>query len=315
MYPIPSKVILFLLIILAFVLPACREKRDDNRQLQVRNDMNHEVQPQREIIKFGIISGYNPRVMIEGYQPVMDYLSKKTPYKFELKLGKTYEDAVLDLCSDEAQIAFLSALTYLEAHKQCNAVPILRSLNDEGKPFYRSVIIVRDTSAIKTLQDLRGHSFAFASFHSTSGNLIPRYYLFQAGISLSDFSHYENLWHHDSVARAVLQGKFDAGAVKDAVGYRYQEKGLHILYVSDPIPSMPIVVRPDCDPQLLASLRKVLLEIDPHDLVQQSSEESWNNEFRYGFIETSDADYNDIRILVNDAPKQCGGSCHPDIRL
>ena len=311
MHPIPSKALPFLLMMLGFVLPACGEKDSDNRQLQVSDDMNHQVQLKKQIVKFGIISGYNPRVMIEEYQPVMDYL-RKTPYHFELKLGKTYEDAVLDLCSGEAQIAFLSALTYLEAHKQCSAVPILRSLNEDGEPSYRSVTIVRDTSGIKSLQDLRGRSFAFASFHSTSGNLIPRYYLFQAGISLSDFSDYENLWHHDSVARAVLQGKFDAGAVKDAVGYQYRKKGLHILYVSDPIPSMPIVVRPDCDPQLLASVKAALLNIDSDDL---SSVKGWNNEFRYGFIETSDADYNDIRKLLNDAPKQCGGSCHPDIRL
>lgn len=314
MNPIPSKVVALLLIILGSVLPACSEKDPDN-QPQVGNDTHHKVRLQKEIINFGIISGYNPRVMIEEYQPVMDYLSRNTSYQFELKLGKTYEDAVHDLCSGEAQIAFLSALTYLEAHKQCDAIPMLRSLNEHGEPFYRGVTIVRDDSGIKSLKDLRGHSFAFASFHSTSGNLIPRCYLFQAGISLSDFSYYENLWHHDSVAKAVLQGKYDAGAVKDAVGYQYEKKGLRILFISDPIPAMPVVVRPDCDPQLMASVKAALLKIDPGDSTQQESMKSWKNEFRYGFIETSDADYNDIRRLLNDAPRQCGASCHPDIRL
>tara|TARA_Y100000588_G_scaffold295758_1_gene316091 strand:+ start:720 stop:1061 length:342 start_codon:yes stop_codon:yes gene_type:complete len=46
------------------------------------------------MIHFGIIARYNPVLMYRNYQPMMDYLSNRTPYQFELKLGKTYEDAL-----------------------------------------------------------------------------------------------------------------------------------------------------------------------------------------------------------------------------
>ncbi|MFQ6114221.1 MAG: phosphate/phosphite/phosphonate ABC transporter substrate-binding protein [bacterium] len=273
------------------------------------------VEQNKPIIYFGVISRYNPRIMIEDYQPIMDYLTENTPYHFELKLGKTYEDAVRYLCSGEVQIASLGAVTYLEAHKQCGAVPIVRPLNKEGNPYYRSITVVRNDSPLQSLADLRGRSFAFASLHSTSGNLIPRYYLAKAGIHLQDFSQYHNLRHHDSVAKAVLEGHYEAGALKDIIAYRYLKKGLRILHVSEPIPSVPIVVRPDCDPNLVAAAKKALLKIDAKDPVLQARMANWNEEFRYGFTEARDSDYAGLRQAINEIPRRCGSSCHPSIRF
>lgn len=79
----------------------------------------------------------------------MDYLSRETPYHFELKLGKTYEDAVNFLETGQMQMASLGAVTYLEAHARFNAVPILRSLNEDGQPFYRSLLVMRAESPVQ----------------------------------------------------------------------------------------------------------------------------------------------------------------------
>jgi phosphonate transport system substrate-binding protein len=271
--------------------------------------------PDKPVVRAGFISRYNPRLMFEEYQPIMDYLSRETPYHFELKLGKTYEDAVNFLKTGQVQMASLGAVTYLEARAQFNAVPILRPLNEEGKPFYRSLLVVRAESPVQSLADLKGRTIAFASVHSTSGNLIPRYYLAMAGIHLQDLRAYKNLKHHDSVAKAVLAGEFDAGAVKDIIAYKYLDKGLRILHASDPIPSVPFVVRPDCDPALIAAVKKALLKIDPHDPETQKMLATWNAEFRHGFAEANDAEYAGIRNMLNDIPRRCGNSCHPAIKF
>ena len=267
------------------------------------------------VVRVGFISRYNPRIMFEEYQPIMDYLSGDTPYRFELKLGKTYEDAIHFLETGQVQIASLGAVTYLEAHARFNALPILRPLNEEGRPFYRSLLVVRAESPVHSLADLRGRTIAFASVHSTSGNLIPRYYMAMAGSHLQDLRAYKNLKHHDSVAKAVLAGEFDAGAVKDIIAYKYLDKGLRILHASDPIPSVPFVVRPDCDPAIIAAVKKALLKIDPSDAATQAMLSTWNAEFRHGFAETGDADYAVVRKMLNDIPQRCGNSCHPALRF
>jgi phosphonate transport system substrate-binding protein len=269
----------------------------------------------KPVVHFGFISRYNPRIMFEEYQPIMDYLSRETPYRFELKLGKTYEDAVNFLETGQVQIASLGAVTYLEAHAQFNAVPILRPLNEEGKPFYRSLLVVRAESPVQSLADLKGRAIAFASIHSTSGNLVPRYYLAMLGIHLQNLRTYKNLKHHDSVAKAVLAGEFDAGAVKDIIAYKYLDKGLRILHASDPIPSVPFVVRPDCDPAIIAAVKKALLKIDPNNPETKTMLSTWNAEFRHGFAEAGDNDYAGVRKMLNDIPQRCGNSCHPSLKF
>ena len=284
-------------ICLSIWLTACGNVELDSQTPPAANPPQISADTSKPVIYFGGISRYNPRIMFEEYQPIMDYLSAETDFQFELKLGKSYEDAVQFLCSGEVTIASLGGLTYLQTHDLCNAIPILRPLNKEGKPSYHSVIVVRKDSPIRTLTELRGHSFAFASVHSTSGNLMPRYVLAEAGVSLTELSRYQNLKHHDDVARAVIRGDFEAGALKDIIAYRYLDKGLRIIHISQPIPSVPLVVRPDCDPQLVEAVKQALLKIDPRKPGQSAQLALWNEEFRYGFTEASDSDYDVLRAI------------------
>ena len=293
------------------LLAACGENGGDQTPDAIRPDTSAPSVAAKPAVRFGVISRYNPAVIYEEFQPVMDYLTDRTPYRFELKLGKTYEDAVRFLEQGATQIASLGPVTYLEAHARFGAVPILRSRNANGELFYRSIIVVRQDSDVKALADLRGRSFCFPSPHSTSGNLFGRYALQQAGIPLRDLGEYTNLKHHDQVAKAVLAGKYEAGAVKDIVAYRYESRGLRILHVSDPIPSVPIVVRADVPPAFVEAVKRALLRLDPENPDHRKMMAEWNEEFKYGFVETTDADYDPIRTMLNAIPERCGSSCHP----
>jgi phosphonate transport system substrate-binding protein len=272
-----------------------------------------DAQPRTEekpVIHFGIIPRYNPMIMYYSYQPMMDYLTENTPYRFELKLSRDYTETIEFLQSGETPVTSLGGVTCIEAQEAFGAVPILKPLNEEGNPFYTSIIIVRNDSPIQTVQDLRGKSFAFSSHHSTSGNLIPRYLLFRQGISLFDFSSYVNFDSHDAVAKAVLKGRVDAGAVKDVVAFRHKDLGLRFLAVSEPIPAVPIVVRTDAPPDLIESIKKALLAIDPKLPSHRELMKNWDPEFRYGFVETSEDDYAPIYRMMHAIPEGCGIKCH-----
>lgn len=264
----------------------------------------------KPVIHFGVIPRYNPMVMYRNYQPLMDYLTENTSYSFELTLARDYPQAVEHLRTGVTQLASLGDVTFFEAYRSFGAVPLARPLNSKGEPSYRSVIIVRKGSDITSLQDLKGKSFAFGSSHSTSGNLIPRLYLFDHGITLFDFSDYKNLASHDSVAKAVLKGKVDAGAVKDVVAERYRDYGLEFLAFSEPIPSVPIVIHPKADLQLIKEVRKALFAIDSSDTVMQSRMKGWDPEFRYGFIATSQQTYQPIFNMIDSISEGCGIKCH-----
>jgi phosphonate transport system substrate-binding protein len=261
-------------------------------------------------VRFTVIPRYNPLLMVKSYQPIMDYLSEVTPYRFELKLAKTYEEAVALLRTGEVEFASLGDVTFTEAYLSFQAVPLVRPRNAAGEPWYRSLIVVRRDSDIQALSDLKGRTFAFGNVHSTSGNLTPRLMLFYAGVHLSDLGSYVNLEKHDSVAKAVLKGQVDAGAVKDVIAQRYQEHGLRFLAESDPVPSVPIVCRPETPADLREAVRNALLGIDPSDPGLRGRLAEWDPEFRHGFAEARVEDYGQIFREMESIGQTCGEGCH-----
>ncbi len=254
-----------------------------------------------ETVYFSAITLYHPIVMYQKYQPLMNYLSENTPYRFELKLSQDYSDIVNFLKTNKVQVALLGGVTYLEAKKEFDVIPILMPIGADGKPFYRCVFITRDTNKeIQALTDIKGKSIAFASKLSTSGYLAPLYHLYsRAGVRLEDLSRYKNFRYHDSVAREVLRGNFDAGAVINSVANRFKDRGLKIITVSDPIPGLPIVVRADASPKLVDAVKNALLSLDYNNPEDRKIMEQWDEEFKYGFAEATDSDYNPIRKMIN----------------
>ena len=264
----------------------------------------------KPVIRFGVIPRYNPLVMYKRYQPIMDYLSAETPYRFELKISRDYPEAVRFLQQGVTQVSSLGDVTFAEANIEYKAIPILKPLNKDGKPFYRSAIIVRADSPIKNLSELRGKTVAFGSTHSTSGNLIPRYLLWKNGVGLRDLKSYSNLQHHDAVAKAILKGQYTAGAVKDVVAEKYKPHGLRILAWSDPIPSVPLVVRKDTPPDVVKALTAALLKLDRNNPQHKAIMKTWDDEFCYGFAPAAIGDYRGIFRMMRDIPLGCGIGCH-----
>ncbi|MBF0465104.1 MAG: phosphate/phosphite/phosphonate ABC transporter substrate-binding protein [Nitrospirae bacterium] len=274
-----------------------------------RNDRDNKT------VYFGVIPRDNPRIIYEKYQPLLDYLAEKTPYKYELVLKKNYEETVKALGNGETDVALLGPLTYLEAHSKYGAICILKSKGTDGNAGFKSVIIKRKDSLINNPSELKGKSVAFAASKSTSGNLIPRYMLADAGVHLSGLSGYANFDYHDSVVKAILSGQFTAGAVRESVARKYMKLGIKTIAESGSIPTGPLVVGPGTSVKAIESIKKALLELNPRNSDDRKTLNRLDEDLRNGFIEASDKDYEDIRKKINAVPQTCGMGCHPKIRL
>ena len=256
----------------------------------------------KQLVPFGFCPKYNPRIMYQLYQPFIDYLNENTPYQFELKLSRSYEETIERLGRKEIIIASCGPVPYINARARYPVQPLLRPLSRNGKPYYRGIIVVRHDSLIEKFVDVKGKSFAFGPAWSTAGHLLPEYHLRKAGIRLQDLKDYAFLKHHDSVVNAVLKGKFDAGAVKDVVAYQHQNEGLRFIYITDPIPSVPIIVHKDAPRELIKSVETALLKINPGELFYQQKMAQWDEEFKYGFTKATDSDYDVVRKVLRQIP-------------
>jgi len=279
------------------------------------NSMTTRKDRNKQTVYFGVIPRDNPRIMFEKYQPLLDYLSEKTPYTYELILRKNYEETVDSLGNGKIDVALLGPLTYLEARAKYGAIAVLKPKGIDGSATYKSVIIKRRDLPIRGLSEIKGKSLAFSASKSTSGNLIPRYLLANSGIHLSDLKNYANFDYHDSVVKAVLKGQYDAGAVRDSVAKKYMKLGIEIMAESPAIPTGPLVIGRGTSFSVGENIKKALLELDPSNPRHQNILRRLDDDLKNGFTEASDNDYAEIRAKINAVPQTCGKGCHPKIRL
>lgn len=248
-------------------------------------------------MKLGVVGFYNPRLMYLKYQPLADYLSDATPYRWELAISNTYDKTVRDLCEGRVALAYLGPLTYVLAHHRCDAVPLVR-LNSGNKSIYRSVILVREDSPYRNVNDLRGKRFAFGAFLSTSSHLVPRAMLEDAGSGRAHGTEYTYYRHHERAARAVLLDEADACGIRDIVAEKFVKRGLREIERSAPIANFPLVV-PASTPQELREMIVAALVEDPawdETIAERIS--TWDAELAGGFALTDDGEFDSIRQLA-----------------
>jgi phosphonate transport system substrate-binding protein len=264
----------------------------------------------RPVVHLGFLAPPGSLLAHRSYHTLRDHLTANTPYRFHLVFGKTSEEVIGHLEERISDVAQLGVVSYIEAHKQFGLIPLVKPLNREGEPFSRSIFLTRSDSSFGNLAELEGATLAFGPFHSTLGNLIPRYELTNAGLTVDKLREIQNLDYDEEVARLVSSGRFDAGAVKDVVAYQYEHQGLRFLHVSDPIPTAPLVVRHDMPEVVSQAIANAFLMLG---FGESENRHGWNEEVRYGFVSAADTDYYPIRRLLSSAPPGCGGECHQDV--
>ena len=252
----------------------------------------------KPVVFVGVVSRYPPTVIYHGYQPIMDYLTQNSPYKFVLRLNTTYQQTVDELADGRVSAAFLGTYIYMQAYDRHAVTSLLKPLNENGEPLSHAVVITRLESSIHNIEDLRGKRVAFPSQESFSGNWLPLYELKKHNISLSDLDSVHYFPHHQSVVYHVLKGSFDAGVVKERVAKEFLPRGLRIVYTSRPIPGSPIVISKQCANAVATALRDALLRIDVRRAEDRAMVADWDPEFQYGFTSASDSDYNALRSIL-----------------
>jgi len=310
------KILLILFVNAILVLALFRMKPESGDPGEINASQIHQNprSPEKRVVRFGAVATHGPYPTFESFQHVSDFLSINTPYKFELKLGSSYRDIVENLRNGDVDIAYLGPLSYVMAYEEFEAKCFLRTRNENKLGHYHAVIVAKGDSDIRFLSDLKGRRFAFSDNMSTSGNLVPRYMLANAGIHLQDLASYANLEHHDSVIRSVLSGAYDAGAVMQEMADQYSDNGIKIIAKSLALPSYVIASRPDEDKELIKWISNALLSIGSDDSHPEVDRSAWPSDFRHGFMPTTHEAYRHIQKLFDDIPDGCGRGCHPPSR-
>jgi phosphonate transport system substrate-binding protein len=295
--PNMSGLLIFLLVIASAISSGCIDKQEG---VKIDLDRTEEgvvqvLENDTDVVYFGFDLQPGPKEDARIYAPFLQYLSEETGRTFKIHFTSEYETTQDNFGCGITQFAALGALSHIKAHDGCGAICLVRGLNAQGRCEYRAAIVTRPDSDIKELEDIRGRTFCFGSFHSTQGHLIPRKMLEDANITPSDLGQYEYAGSHMDCAMAVIAGECDAGGLQDTMASALADAGkLTIVSFSDYYPSSGISANKDIDPVLLEAVKKALLDFDPKGKHAGNLTDWDKTEMPCGFVEADDSGYAEL---------------------
>lgn len=233
---------------------------------------------------------------------IADYLSKETGYTITSTTATSYAAVTQSMTSKKTDLAWISPLSYAQAHDQNGCYPITASVRN-GTKGYKAFIVVKSDSPIKTIDDLKGKKFAFGDPLSASSTLYPKAAMLKAGIKPDSELTAQNISSASSIAIAVYQGQVDAGAFYDDARKNKEvldkfpdimEK-TRIIWTSDLIPADPQVVRKDLNKAQVAKLKAAMLKMNDDPQAKQFIKDLFTID---ALAEATDADYDVLRDVV-----------------
>ncbi len=203
------------------------------------------------------------------FGPIAAYLEKKLGMKVEFTPVSDYPAAVEVLVNKKVDLVWFGGFTFVQASIRSGGkvVPIAQREEDTR---FQSVFIAKTDSGIKSLADLKGKQVSFGSQSSTSGHLMPRHFLLQAGLNPeTDFRRVAYSGAHDATIASVVSGKVDAAALDITVWKKFTSenkvdtKAVDVFVTTAPFFNYNWSVHADMPADLRNKLQKALLDIDP----------------------------------------------------
>src|SRR6478672_13503943 len=149
-------------------------------------------------LRVGFVPAEDAQQVMQNAQPLVEILRKELGMEIEPFVATDYTGIVDALRVHKLDVAFLAPASYVLAKNEANIKVILKS-ERKGIPFYYAAIITRADSGIKSLDDLRGKTFAFGDALSTTGNVFPRKMFREHGIEpVRDFRQILYSGGHDA---------------------------------------------------------------------------------------------------------------------
>jgi phosphonate transport system substrate-binding protein len=255
--------------------------------------------PPVEKLLIGLIPEQNIFRQMERYEPLGEYLSRKTGTNITFKILRRYGNIIDSFNSSGLDGAFFGSFTYTLAHAKVGVEVLARPVALDNTSTYYGMIFVRKDSGIRTARDMKGKRFAFVDRATTAGYLLPLDYFQKHGIS--DYNHFLKEAYftgtHEDAIHDVFNKKADIGAAKNTVFQRLASedprilKELVVLDRSPEVPENALALRKDIDASVRNLLKESLLNMHLDPDGKQVLE-------RFGalkFIETMNKEYSVVR--------------------
>jgi phosphate/phosphite/phosphonate ABC transporter binding protein len=220
--------------------------------------------------------GSDPAVIIDGTQPIADYIAKKLGKfgitKGQVKVAKDADEMTRWLKDGQVDLYFDSVYPAALISDASGAKPFIRRWKG-GVEEYHTVIFAAKSSGITQVDQLNGHVIGFDNEYSTSGYVLPLAYLTEAGLTLVQKQSFSDTVGADEVGYTfsqadqntiqwVVSGKLAAAATDNVTYDKLPDdvkSQLVIVAETEALPRQVGVIRPGIPDDLKNALVQVLI--------------------------------------------------------
>lgn len=256
-------------------------------------------------INFGVISTESSQALKESWQPFLADMEKAIGMKVNAFFASDYGGIIEGMRFNKVQIAWHGNKSAMEAVDRANSEVFVRVVYKDGTMGYHSYMVAHKDSPLNSVEDLlktaKSLTFGIGEPNSTSGFLVPSYYVFAlnkvdpktAFKSIRGANHETNIL---AVANKQIDASVFASDAWDRVSARRPEIAAQLkrIWTSPLIPSDPMVWRKDLDPEVKRKVKAFFLTYGKSDSKQKEVLAKLNYS---AFVESNNDQLKPIRQL------------------
>lgn len=256
-------------------------------------------------LNFGIIATEKAGALKQMWEPFLEDMSKAVGVKVNGFYATDYAGIIEAQRFNKVQIAWYGNKSAIDAVDRAGGEVFVQFIDLDGTPGYYSYLITHRDSGIRSLEQVlkngKDYSFGIGDPQSTSGTLVPTYYVFTMN-NLDPKTHFKVIRssNHEGNFLAVLNKQVDVATSNSEMTQKMKEKlpekleQIRILWTSPLIPRDPLVWRKD----LPADLKKKIQDFMVGYGKDEREKEILKNMYRLaGFKASTDAQLLPIRQL------------------
>jgi phosphonate transport system substrate-binding protein len=220
--------------------------------------------PNGGTVRFGVEPFDTSAKLVPIYEDFGKLLGEKLGCDVKVYVATNYNAEIEAMRNGKLEIGQFGPLGYVLAHQVAKAEAVATFADKDGQPdHYWASLVTTPNTGIKTVAEIKGHTFAFSDPASTSGHLFPAYGLRKAGIDPDKDIKAIYAGSHTASFEALYNHKVDAGELNSSQLESAKQRGHYkdgdmvFLWKSEAIPVDPIVVRGN----LPAGFKKRMTEI------------------------------------------------------
>ena len=233
----------------------------------------------QQVLKIGAIPDQNPERLNRLYGALSDELGASLNVEVQYVPVSNYAAAVSAFRSGSLDLVWFGGLTGVQARLQTPGATVLAQRDIDAE--FTSVFIANGASGLRPitsadqLVQLKGRRLAFGSESSTSGRLMPQYFLGENGVTMAELAGRGPGFSgsHDATIAVVQSGAYEVGALNSQVWQSNVDEGrvdpakAAVIWRTPPYVDYHWVARPDLDSRFgdgfTGSVQNALLSLTP----------------------------------------------------